>query len=104
MQGPGRHRLHSLTRAALPAVRLIGLAYTALGGMLALVLVVGVASMPVAPALQQATEPARQAVTNLVQPTGDALVNLFGGPGVRIVTPRPLSAPATIDVYIADNT
>jgi hypothetical protein len=104
MQGFGRLGLPSLATAAMPALRVIGLAYTGLAGMIAMVIVVGVALMPVSPALQQATEPARQAVSNLVQPTGDALVNLFGGPGVRIATPRPLSALATIDVTVVDNT
>src|SRR5207237_585897 len=47
---------------------------------------------------------ARQVVSDVVQPTADALVNLLGGPGVRIATPRPLSAQATIDVTVMDNT
>src|SRR6188474_852297 len=99
----GRRALETFVSAARPALRAIGLAYTGLGGMIALVLVMGVAAIPVSPVLEQAAQPARQAVSDFVQPTGDALVQLFGGPPARPVVagPRRLSAPLLVDVTIA---
>jgi len=84
-------RVHSQLAAIAgkvgPSVRAIGLAYTGLGGMTALALVVSVALVPVAPALQQAAEPARQAVSNMVQPTTDAVTTFFGGGPVMHADP-----------------
>src|SRR5438105_4584894 len=85
--GRGRQAL----QGALPGLRVVGLTYTALGGVLALGLVAGVALMPL-PAVQQATGPARQAVTSLIQPTGDAIGGLIGAPPPVVELPRP--APA----------
>src|SRR5262245_7175478 len=104
MHGLSRRTLEALGRALVPSLRGITLAYTGLAGMLAMVLVVAVALTPVAPTLQQATEPARQVVvTNLVQPTGDAIVNLLGS---QPAPPQPatpaFSSATTIDVTITD--
>src|SRR6266581_3504072 len=96
-----------------PSLRVIALAYTGLGGMLALTLVVSLALVPVAPALQQVAEPARQAVNDLVQPTADAVTIFFGGgpvvradpilPGVQPDrAPASFSEPIDPDVPIAD--
>ena len=49
--------------------------------MLAMVLVISVALLPVSPRLQLATQPARQAVSELVQPTSDAVTSFLGGAG-----------------------
>jgi hypothetical protein len=78
-------RLGRFAGAFKPWVRVIGLAYTGLGGMLALVLVISVALVPVGPALQQVAEPARQVIGNVVQPTSDVVTTfLGGGPAARI--------------------
>src|SRR4051794_24065348 len=105
MQGLTRRVLEAVGRSLIPSLRGIALAYTGLAGMLAAVLVVAVAVTPVAPGLQQATEPARQAVSNIVQPTGDALVTLFGGtPSSARPAPSAsaFSGSATLDVTIDD--
>jgi hypothetical protein len=100
----GRRSIQALARASLPFLRVIGLVYTGLGGMIALVLVIAVGVTPVAPVIEQATEPARQAVTSLMQPTSDAVVSLLGS-GVQVRTappPRVFSPTLAIDVTIED--
>ena len=100
----------------MPSLRVIGLAYTGLGGLLALALVVAVALMPVGPVLQQVAEPARQAVATMVQPTSDAVTLFFGGGPVMHLEPivgslSPDRGPASpsfsdaisLDVIIADD-
>src|SRR5438067_158105 len=82
--GRGQQALHG----ALPGLRIVGLTYTALAGVLALGVIAGVALLPV-PAVQQATEPARQAVTSLIQPAGDAIGGLIGAPPPVVELPRP---------------
>ncbi len=53
-------RLRAAASLAKPSLRVVGLTYTGLGGMLALALVVSVAVVPVGPALQQVAEPAHE--------------------------------------------
>src|SRR6266508_6592237 len=100
MQGLSRRSLETLSRTVLPSLRGLALAYTGLAGMLLLMLVGGMVLVPVAPL----AEPARQAVTNVIQPTGDALVGFFGGaPAPLAPRPAPSFSPATtIDVTISD--
>ena len=103
-------RLRAAASLAKPSLRVVGLTYTGLGGMLALALVVSVAVVPVGPALQQVAEPARQAVTSLVQPTSDAVTVFFGGgaPMVHVEGPAAVSsssrAAAFSDVVSLDVT
>src|SRR5258708_2763002 len=78
-RGTMRSRLVTTANALKPCLRVIALVYTGLGGMLAMALVVSVALVPIGPALQQVAEPARQAVSNFVQPTTDAVTTFFGG-------------------------
>jgi hypothetical protein len=81
-------RLRAIAKTAVPGLRVIALVYTGLGGMIALALVVSVALIPVGPVLQQVAEPARQAVSSLVQPTSDAVTVFFGGvPAVHVDAP-----------------
>src|SRR6266851_2637089 len=90
-------RLRATASAAKPGLRVIGLVYTGLGGMLALTLVVSVALVPVGPALQQVAEPARQAVNNLVRPTSDAVTVFFGGaPAIHVDSPTAISSPTVL--------
>src|SRR5579859_4209859 len=91
-------RLRSVSVTLKPTLRIIGLAYTGLGGMLATVLVVSVALVPVSPQLQQATQPARQAVSDLVQPTSDAVTSFFGGIPAPV---PPLDHPAAPNSLVA---
>src|SRR5207253_952499 len=98
MQGLNRWLIETLGRSLLPSLRGVALAYTGLGGMLALVVVLAVALTPVAPSI---TEPARQAVTGVVQPAGDALVTLFGGPPPARPAPT-FTSTTTLDVVISD--
>src|ERR1044071_2525854 len=97
MQGLSRSLIETLRRSLLPSLRGVALAYTGLGGMLALVVVLAVALTPVAPSI---TEPARQAVTSIVQPTGDALVTLFNPPPAR--TSPVFTSSTTLDVTISE--
>src|ERR1051325_9740917 len=98
MQGLGRRSLETLSRSLIPSLRGVALAYTGLAGMLLLMLLGGMVLVPAAPL----AEPARQAVTSVIQPTGDALVGFFGGPPPTTPRPAPrLSAPTTIDVTIS---
>src|SRR5438876_4922056 len=105
--------LDRLRASSGPALRVIGLTYTGLGGMLALALIVSVAVVPVGPALQQVAEPARQAVSSFVQPTSDAVTVFFGGGApATFIEPMAIAAsPAvqtgfsvavTLDVTIDD--
>ncbi|MDQ3812206.1 MAG: hypothetical protein M3336_18145, partial [Chloroflexota bacterium] len=82
--------------AALTAtVRVVGMTYAVLGGVAAVSLLALAAVVPVSPALQQATEPARQAVSDLVQPTGDTLAVLVGNIAVQVERPpTPTSVPS----------
>jgi hypothetical protein len=104
-----RYRLREVAGTAVPSLRFVGLAYTGLGGMLALMLVVAVAAVPLSPALQQAAEPARQAVTSIVGPAADVLVGVLVSPALRPQSPPPLpvipppsafSEPFALDVSI----
>src|SRR5260370_922056 len=80
---------------------------------LAQALGLSVAVAPVGPALQRVAEPARQAVTSLVQPTSDAVTVFFGGgaPMVHVEDPTTVSSPSraaafsdvvSLDVTIED--
>jgi trimeric autotransporter adhesin len=82
-QAIARHA-QAILRMALPSLRIVGLVYTGLGGMLAMLIVIGVAAMPATPALQQVAEPARQAVASLVQPSSEMVAALVSGPSVRV--------------------
>src|SRR6266536_234964 len=104
MYGLSRRGLNALLKAASPSLRGVAVAYIGLAGIVAGVLVLGVGLMPVGPVIEQATEPARQAVSSLVSPAGDALVGIFGGGSqARVVSaPRRLSPLLTLDVTISD--
>lgn len=84
--------LRASASGALPTLGMIGLVYTGLGGVAAMVLMISVALVPTAPNLQQVTEPARQAVTGFVQPTGDLVTSFIAPPSVPLVI-RPVIAP-----------
>jgi hypothetical protein len=94
----------AILRTALPSLRIVGLVYTGLGGMLAMLIVVGVAAMPATSALQQVAEPARQAVASLVQPSTEMVTALVSGPSIRVsakpATPKPVPFVATISLDI----
>jgi hypothetical protein len=106
-----RNRLTSVSGALKPCIRVIGLVYTGLAGMLAMVLVVSVALIPVTPALQQIAEPARQAVSNFVQPTSDVVTSMLGGVPVHVEpvaqlpsrVQRSFSDAVSLDVTIQGN-
>jgi hypothetical protein len=84
-----------------PWVRVIGLAYTGLGGMLALVLVISVALVPVGPALQQVAEPARQVISNVVQPTSDVVTTfLGGGPAAHVDPVASVAWPSGASLFV----
>src|SRR4051794_26599802 len=95
-------RLHGLTGSALSSLRVVALTYAGLGGVLALALLVSVAVLPVAPVLQQATEPARQIVSGLTQTNPGGMGSFIsGGPGftrqVPIATPTdPPAGPMVV--------
>src|SRR5712691_3719448 len=93
--------LDRLRASSGPALRVVGLTYTGLGGMIALALIVSVAVVPVAPALQQVAEPARQAVSSLVQPTSDAVTIFFGGAPavVHVESPMPGGSPTVVTAF-----
>jgi hypothetical protein len=89
--------VQGFARAALPFVRVIGLVYTGLIGMVIMVVVFAVGVTPVGPALEQAAEPARQAMSNLVQPPTDAVLAILGGgggPAVQIAQSPPSFGPS----------
>jgi hypothetical protein len=97
--------VQAILSTVLPSLRVVALTYTGLGGVAALLLVVGVAVMPKQPILQQVTEPARQAVTSFTVPA----VELIGRPSAQVApppTPAPTAVPfmatVTIDVTIDD--
>src|SRR5712691_5498864 len=93
-------RLRAMASATIPGLRVIGLAYTGLGGMIAVTLIVSVAVVPVAPALQQVTEPARQAVSSLVQPSTDVVTVFFGGaPAIHLEGPATVSSPTVMTAF-----
>ena len=98
--------VHALIGAVLPSLRIVSLVYTGLGGIMAMVLLVGVAALPATPVLQQVAEPARQAVASLVQPSSDMVTALVSGPSVRVLvmpvvpTPVPFVATASLDITI----
>src|SRR5690349_10627420 len=99
MQGLGRRSLETLSQSLIPSLRGVALAYTGLARILLLMLRGGMVLVPAAPL----AEPARQAVSSVVQPAGDALVGFFGGPPPAPPRPgRSFSAPTTIDVTISD--
>lgn len=101
MQGARVHiRLAALTGTLKPCLRVVALAYTGLGGMLAMMVVVSVALVPVAPVLQQVTEPARQVVSNLVKPSSVAVGALLGSGPVVVHVERP--APQSPVALIAE--
>jgi hypothetical protein len=77
--------LRKAVNAALPSLRVVALVYLGLSAVAGLVVVITASVAPKAPVLQQVAEPARQAVTTLVQPTGDM---------IRSVMPAPPSVPA----------
>ncbi|MCA1646017.1 MAG: hypothetical protein LC797_11325 [Chloroflexi bacterium] len=114
MQTAGVHsRVRAMVALVTPGLRVVGLVYTGLGGMLAMVLVVSVALVPVAPALRQAVEPARQAIGYVAQPPSDGVAGVLGGaptvevrPHMQFVTPSDVSLflPAiTPDASAADS-
>jgi hypothetical protein len=102
-----RH-VHAAASASAPSLRVVGLVYTGLGGVAVLVLVTALAVMPTAPILQQVAEPARQAVSNLVQPTSDLVPSFMVPPVVQVSikpavpTPVPFVASTTLDITIDD--
>jgi hypothetical protein len=99
--GLRNHLRAVVSDTALPSLRVIGMAYTGLIGVGAMALVVSVAFLPVAPVLQQATQPARDAVVNLVQPATDVVTSLIVGGGTVPREPFFQFAPAT-QVALAD--
>jgi hypothetical protein len=80
--------LRKAVNAALPSLRVVALVYLGLSAVAGLVVVITASVAPKAPVVQQVTEPARQAVTTLVQPTGDLIRNV-------IPAPPPAAAPVT---------
>ena len=79
MKGLGmRNRLRALAATALPSLRVAGMAYTGLIGVVAVVLVVSVGFLPVTPVLQEATQPALEAVVSMVQPATNVVSSLIG--------------------------
>ncbi|HLZ30570.1 MAG TPA: hypothetical protein VKV73_24910 [Chloroflexota bacterium] len=93
-------RLRAVASTAFPSLRVIGMAYTGLIGVGAAALVVSVAFLPVPPVLQQATQPARDAVANLVQPATDVVTSLIGTLPVPL-EPRFLFTPRPPEVAVA---
>jgi hypothetical protein len=90
-----RSGLHGLSGEAASSLRVVALTYAGLGGVLALALLVSVSVLPVAPVLQQATEPARQIVGALSQPSPGGMGSFIsGGPGFTWQPPR--AVPATV--------
>jgi hypothetical protein len=90
-------RLHELAGSALSSLRVVALTYAGLGGVIALALLVSVAVLPVAPVLQQATEPARQIVSGLTQTSPGGMGSFIsGGPGFRLQTPK--AAPTELPI------
>src|SRR5579859_4260756 len=89
-----RSRVQSLIGPALASLRVVGLTYAGLGGIVALGLVVAGAVLPVAPVLHQATDPAGALVSGLVQPTTDAVAGFINmGPSRRFARgPQPVAA------------
>lgn len=100
MFATARQTVAALTRSVGPSLRVVGLTYTGLLGILALVAVIGVGLSPVSPALQQVTEPARQAVSEYVQPTSDFVTTIIGAPLHVVITP-PLSETRSLAVTVA---
>lgn len=99
-----RNHLRAISSTVFPSLRVIGMAYTGLIGIGAAALVVSVAFLPVAPVLQQATQPAREAVAVFVQPATDVVTNLIiagatapRGPLLLFVQP-PLPAVASAPI------
>ncbi|MDQ6669559.1 MAG: hypothetical protein M3069_02150 [Chloroflexota bacterium] len=83
-----------MTRTALPGLRVIGMAYTGLIGMVAVVVVVSVAFLPGTPVLQEASQPARGTVGSIVQPATDAVTSIAGFRRVAPeAVPRVVPAP-----------
>jgi hypothetical protein len=74
-----------LLNGALPSLRVVALVYLGVSAAAALVFAITATVAPKAPVVQQVTEPARQAVTTLVQPTGEM---------IRSVMPAPAPTPA----------
>src|ERR1043166_7226428 len=83
--------VHTVIKAAWPSLRVVALVYTGMSGIAALVVIVTAAVAPKAPVVQQVSEPARQAVTTLVQPATDMIGSLMPAPVV--VAPAPVAAP-----------
>jgi hypothetical protein len=99
--------LHWAMKNVLPSLRVVALVYTGLSGVAALVVVVTAAVAPKAPVVQQVTEatgPARQAVTTLVQPTGDLIASLMPAPAPVTMAPRVQTQPAPTAAPFVDTT
>jgi hypothetical protein len=91
----------------------IAFVYLGLSAVVGLVVVITAAVAPKAPVVQQVAEPARQAVTTLVQPTGDMIRSVMPAPApaaapmTQVVvpgeeTPAPFVGTATLYVSIED--
>jgi hypothetical protein len=91
-----------LTRAALPALRVVGMVYIGLGGVAALGLLATVALVPATPVLQQVAEPARQAVANLALPPTDIIVPFHLVQPKPQPTAVPFVSTVTVDITIDD--
>ncbi|GAC1314366.1 MAG: hypothetical protein NVSMB2_03680 [Chloroflexota bacterium] len=91
----------ALARSVGPSLRVVGLTYTGLLGILSLVAVIGVGLSPVSPTIQQVTQPARQAVTDFVQPTSDVVITLIGATPLHVVASPPLSETKSVAVTVA---
>jgi colicin import membrane protein len=100
--------VRALASTAVPTLRIVGLVYTGLGGVVALVLVISVAALSSTPILQQVAEPARQAMTSLVQPTGELVTSFIAAPAVRAAVrpiqppPAPFAASTTVTITVDD--
>ncbi len=103
-----RRALRGLVSTVMPSLRVVALVYAGLSGIAVLVVVVTAAVTPKTPVLQQVAEPAREAVTTLVQPTTDMVTGIMAAPPppapVMLAAPAPTQPPfvdmATLDVVI----
>lgn len=101
-----RRALRGLVSTALPSLRVVALVYAGISGIAVLVVVVTAAVTPKAPVLQQVTEPAREAVTTLVQPTTNMVTGIMASPPPPAPTVATAPEPplfvdmTTLDVVI----
>src|SRR5579864_1221509 len=100
-----RRALSGLVSTVLPSLRVVALVYAGLSGIAVLVVVVTAAVAPKAPLVQQVTEPAREAVTTLVQPTTDLVTGIMTAPpppvpAAALSGPPPFVDTTTLDVVI----